>query len=136
MDIKARLVVISYFCITFSFPASADLVLTSPPREPAARSEELYGPLAELLTTQLGQTVVYERPRDWIEYSTRMKQDRYDIVFDGPHFAAWRMKHLGHTPVAKLPGELSFVVVSRKDDKTQNRMRDLISAPLCAQASP
>ena len=67
--------------------------MTSPPRESAARGEELYGPLAQLLTVQLGQSVVYERARDWIEYSTRMKQDKYDIVFDGPHFAAWRMKH-------------------------------------------
>lgn len=136
MEAKSRAVFSIFFCILFSLPAAADLILTSPPRESAARGEELYGPLAQLLTVQLGQPVVYEHARDWIEYSTRMKQDKYDIVFDGPHFAAWRMKHLGHTPVAKLPGELSFVVVSRKEDRTQNRMRDLISAPLCAQASP
>jgi len=122
--------------IVFSLPASADLVLTSPPRESVARGEELYGPLAQLLTEQLGQTVVYKHARDWIEYSTNMRQDQYDIIFDGPHFAAWRMKHLGHTPVAKLPGELSFVIVSHKDDKKHIRLRDLISAPLCAQASP
>lgn len=137
MDAKTALVAFAVFCTTFCLPASADdLILTAPPREPPARSEELYGPLAELLSTQLGQKVVYSRARDWIEYSTRMKQDKYDIIFDGPHFAAWRMKHLGHTPVAKLPGELSFVIVSHKNDKTQNRMRDLINAPLCAQASP
>ena len=136
MDIKLALVGYAVFSLVFSLPATADLVLTSPPRESAARSEELYGPLAQLLTEQLGVAVVYARARDWIEYSSNMKRDKYDIIFDGPHFAAWRMKHLGHTPVAKLPGELSFVVVSHKDDKTQTRMRDLISAPLCAQASP
>lgn len=136
MDVKIKLIVTTLFCMLFASPAFSDLVLTSPPRESAARGEELYGPLAQLLTTQLGQPVVYMHARDWIEYSTRMKQDKYDIIFDGPHFAAWRMKHLGHTPVAKLPGDMSFVVVSRKDDKTQSRMRDLISAPVCAQASP
>ncbi|MBI3776517.1 MAG: PhnD/SsuA/transferrin family substrate-binding protein [Gammaproteobacteria bacterium] len=112
------------------------VVCASPPRETAARGEELYAPLAQLLSDQLGVPVVYKRARDWIEYSTSMKQDKYDIIFDGPHFAAWRMKHLGHTPVAKLPGELSFVVVSYKDDKKHNRMRDLINGPLCALASP
>ena len=74
MDAKTTLITFAIFCTTFALSASADLVLTAPPREPAARSEELYGPLAELLTTQLGQTVVYSRARDWIEYSTRMKQ--------------------------------------------------------------
>jgi len=122
--------------IIFSLPALANLVLTSPPRETKARSEEIYGPLAQLLSEQLGQAVVYERARDWIEYSTRMKQDKYDIIFDGPHFAAWRIKHIGHTPIAKLPGELTFVIVTHKDDKLHSRMRDLISGPLCAQASP
>ena len=136
METKINLTIVAFFCALFSLPATADLILTAPPRESAARGEELYAPLADVLTTQLGQTVVYARARDWIEYSTKMKQDKYDIIFDGAHFAAWRIKHLEHTPIAKLPGELTFVVVTHKDDKTQNRMRDLINAPLCAQASP
>ena len=93
MEARSTSVFSIFFCVLYSLPVSADLILTSPPRESAARGEELYGPLAQLLTVQLGQSVVYERARDWIEYSTRMKQDKYDIVFDGPHFAAWRMKH-------------------------------------------
>jgi len=116
--------------------ARADLVLTAPPRESVARGAELYGPLAQVLTIQLGQTVVYERARDWIEYATNMKADAYDIIFDGAHFAAWRIKHLGHAPVAKLPGELTFLVVSHKADPSLTRLRDLIQGQLCSQASP
>lgn len=116
--------------------AQADLVLTSPPRESAERGEEMYGPLAQLLTTQLGVKVVYYHPRDWIEYAQSMRKDKYDIIFDGPHFAAWRMKHLDHRPVAKLPGKMAFVVVARQDDKGQNGLRDLINGPVCGQASP
>lgn len=136
MKTKMRFVAFSLLSLGYLLPARADLVLTAPPRESVARGAELYGPLAQVLTTQLGQTVVYERARDWIEYATNMKGDAYDIVFDGAHFAAWRMKHLGHAPVAKLPGELTFLVVSRKDDPSQTRLRDLIQGPLCAQASP
>lgn len=117
-------------------PVQADLILTAPPRESAERGEELYGPLAQLLTTQLGVTVVYYHPRDWIEYAHSMRKDKYDIIFDGPHFAAWRMKHLEHRPVAKLPGKMAFVVVARQNDKEQNRLRDLINGPVCSQASP
>jgi ABC-type phosphate/phosphonate transport system substrate-binding protein len=114
----------------------ADLILTSPPRESAERGQEVYGPLAELLTRQLGVTVVYEHPYDWIEYSSKMRNDKYDIVFDGPHFAAWRMKHLKHVPVAKLPGRLSFVVVGDGRDVKQNHLRDIINGRMCGPASP
>lgn len=128
--------VISALSFIISIPAKADLILTAPPRESAERGDELYGPLAQLLTNQLGVTVIYQHPRDWIEYAQNMRKDRYDIVFDGPHFAAWRMKHLQHKPVAKLPGKLAFVVVARQDDKEQNRLRDLINGPVCGLASP
>jgi len=136
MKTKAGLVSTAFLSIIVFSIARADLVLTAPPRESPARGAELYGPLAQVLTIQLGQTVVYEHARDWIEYTTNMKRDAYDIIFDGAHFAAWRMKHLGHRPVAKLPGELTFLVVGHKDDASRTRMRDLIQGPLCSQASP
>lgn len=136
MNTKTNLVALALLSINFFSPVFADLVLTAPPRESVARGEELYGPLAQVLTLQLGQTVVYERARDWIEYATNMKSDLYDIIFDGAHFAAWRMKHLGHAPVAKLPGELTFLVVGRKADPSLRQLRDLVQGPLCSQASP
>jgi len=136
MKAKMQFVAMALLSISYFLPAHADLVLTAPPRESAARGAELYGPLAQVLTIQLGQTVVYERARDWIEYTTNMKRDSYDIIFDGAHFAAWRMKHLGHAPVAKLPGELTFLVVTHKADPSVTRLRDLIQGQLCSQASP
>lgn len=133
---KLSLLALALFIINIFSPAYADLVLTAPPRESVARGEELYGPLAQVLTLQLGQRVVYERAHDWIEYAANMKLDTYDIIFDGAHFAAWRMKHLGHSPVAKLPGELTFVVVSNKTDGSLMKLRDLIQGHICSQASP
>ncbi len=123
------------FC-SASATSIADLILTSPPRESSVRGQELYGPLAELLTRELGVAVVYEHPYDWIEYSSKMRGDKYDIVFDGPHFAAWRMKHLDHVPVAKLPGKLSFVVVGNSKDTKQKALRDIINGRMCGPASP
>jgi len=122
----------------FSVPAQADLLFTAPPRESVERGEELYGPLARLLTTELGIKVVYEHPRNWKKYADKMQSNAYDIVFDGPHFAAWRIKHLGHVPVVRLPGELSFVVVIRSDEKKIIEPRDLIktNTPLCGMPPP
>lgn len=116
--------------------SAADLILSSPPRESAERGQQLYGPLAAALTQQLGVNVVYEHPYDWIEYSSKMRGDKYDIIFDGPHFAAWRMKHLKHEPVVKLPGKFSFVVVSKNQDTKQNELRDIIHGRMCGPASP
>lgn len=117
-------------------PPRAELILTAPPRESAEEGKQTFDPLAKLMTEIIGETVVYQQPSDWTTYSAEMRAGKYDIVFDGPHFAAWRIKHLNHTPVAKLPGSLDFVVISRWDDKRISRMRDLASQVVCGLPSP
>jgi ABC-type phosphate/phosphonate transport system substrate-binding protein len=131
-----RLLVVTVCTLWWSAVAYADLILTAPPRESAELGEQLYGPLARLLTNELGVRVVYEHSTDWLEYSAKMRKDKFDIIFDGPHFAAWRMKHLNHTPVAKVPGTLAFVVVGREEDQAVNGLRDVVSGRLCGMASP
>ena len=135
---NVKAILLAIFGVILFQPAQANLVLTAPPRESVERGEELYGPLAHVLSLQLGQTVVYEHPRDWIEYALKMRDNAYDIVFDGPHFAAWRIKHLEHVPVAKLPGDLFFLAVTRYDDKKLVRANDLINTgtPVCGMPSP
>ena len=133
-----KAVVLAFFGVIYLLPAQANLVLTAPPRESIERGEELYGPLAHALSVQLGQTVVYQHPRDWVEYTQKMRENAYDIVFDGPQFAAWRVKHLEHALVAKLPGDLFFLAVTRYDDKKLVRANDLINTgtPVCGMPSP
>ena len=46
--------------------AVADLVLTAPPRENAAKGQELYGPIADELTKLLGEKVIYQQPKSWL----------------------------------------------------------------------
>ncbi len=131
-------VMLVVLCSVFSVPAQANLLFAAPPRESIERGEELYGPLAQLLTTELGVKVVYEHPRNWKKYADKMQSNAYDIVFDGPHFAAWRIKHLGHVPVVRLPGELSFAVIVPKGAKELTIPRDLVktNTPLCGMPPP
>lgn len=140
MDIKMayKISFIMLVMLSSTVPAQADLVFTAPPRESVERGEELYGSLARLMSAELGVNVVYEHPRNWKKYAEKMQSNTYDIVFDGPHFAAWRIKHLGHVPIARLPGELSFVVVIARDEKKIAESRDLIRAniPLCGMPPP
>lgn len=114
----------------------ADIILSAPPRESVESGENFYGPIANDLSKLLGEPVIYEHPKNWVYYSRDMRAGKYDIVFDGPHFAAWRIKHLGHVAIAKLPGYLQFFVLSKKEDKSIKSMKDLLTKIFCGLASP
>ena len=119
----------------------AEFLLTAPPRESASEGLKQYGPLADKLTEIIGEKVVYQQPKGWLFYQRDMRTDKFDIVFDGPHFISWRMKRFGHTPVAKLPGTLRFVVITAKDIKGHNgrevnEVNDLKNISICSIAPP
>ncbi|MGD8938229.1 MAG: PhnD/SsuA/transferrin family substrate-binding protein [Gammaproteobacteria bacterium] len=116
--------------------ANAEYVLTAPPRENANLGKETYQPLADYLSQVLGEKVVYQQPSGWFDYTQKMRDGRYDIIFDGPHFAAWRVKHLQHIPIAVLPGTLDFVLVAKANDQKVNKTKDLNGKKICGMLSP
>ncbi len=116
--------------------ALAELVMTAPPRENPEAGEALYAPLAEHLTKILGEKVTYKHPKNWLQYQRDLRHDVYDIVFDGPHFVSWRVAHLNHDVLVKLPGTLEFVIVVNKDDKEIKAMKDLIGKKICGIPPP
>ena len=122
---------------SYTAPAySADLVLTAPPRENLQRGNELYGQIAEKLGQVIGKRIVYEHPKNWAEYANKMRSGHYDIMFDGPHFVAWRQKNLKHRPVVSLPGTLQFHIVTHKNNDAIKKERDLIGKKICGMPSP
>lgn len=131
------LALFSLLAITSSTAVAAtEFILSAPPREDRAVAANTYGPLAKFLSEQLGQPVVYRQPESWAAYSAALRKGEYDFVFDGPHFAAWRMVHLQHQPLAKLPGAMSFVVVTATANTQFTKLGHLRSATLCGMASP
>lgn len=136
-----RLNIINIFsCVLLSSliatSVQAELILTAPPRESAAEGNKVYGPLAASLSKELGEKVTYQHPGSWFAYQKGIRSDKYDIVFDGPHFISWRIKNKGHTAVAKLPGDLGFVLIARADDAETNTAKDLVGAPVCGISPP
>lgn len=115
---------------------NAEYILTAPPRENANLGRETYQPLAEYLSQILGDKVVYQQPSGWFDYTHKMRQGYYDIIFDGPHFAAWRVKHLQHIPIAVLPGTLDFVLIVKANDQEIHKADDLNGKKICGLASP
>jgi len=115
---------------------AADLILSSPPRESNDAGEDIFGPLAEHLSELIGTKVVYEHPSNWLKYQWNMRDGKYDIVFDGPHFIAWRIVHLKHDVVVKLPETLEFYLVSATNDSSVDSLDDLIGQRICAIPLP
>jgi ABC-type phosphate/phosphonate transport system substrate-binding protein len=134
MLLKYSWLAISLF-IAFG-PVNAELVFTAPPRESKQAGEEQYGPLAEFFSEQLGQPVTYQHPGNWLTYQSNMRAGKYDIVFDGPHFAAWRQVHLQHDMLVKLPGYLQFYLLARAGDSKINKPDDLIGKKICGISPP
>lgn len=137
MHRQQTLIIIVFIVSTFALnTALADLTLSAPPRETPEAGEKVYKPLADYLTKVLGEKVVYEHPINWKNYETKMKKDEYDIVFDGPHFAAWRIAALSARPLVKLPGELNFVLIVKHTDFDNLKPRNLVGKRVCTLPSP
>lgn len=113
-----------------------DLILTAPPREKPADGQKQYGPLAAYLTKLLGKKVTYVYPGNWLSYQRDMREDKYDIIFDGAHFISWRMLHLGNEVVVKLPGTLQFYLLAKKDNDKIKSVNDLVAQKVCAVPPP
>ncbi|MGD8591702.1 MAG: PhnD/SsuA/transferrin family substrate-binding protein [Gammaproteobacteria bacterium] len=124
------------FSIVLLSPVKAEIIFTAPPQYSEEIAREIYGPLIRYLELIIGENVVFEYPSGWREYSKNMREDRYDIVFDAPHFSSWRMKHIEHEALVRLPGTLGYLVVTHQQEQYINSVRDLVSTQICSLASP
>lgn len=111
-------------------------IFSAPPRGSAVAEAKVYEPVARYLSKVLGKKVIYQHPGDWLSYQTNMQKGAYDIIFDGPHFASWRIKKINHEPLAVLPGKLTFSVYTRSDQKHLNTIKDLGGRTVCGLAPP
>lgn len=116
--------------------AAQDLILTAPPREKPAAGQQQYGPLAAYLTKLFGRKVKYVFPGNWLKYQRDMRHDKYDIIFDGPHFISWRIAHIENQAVVKLPGHLEFYLLAKKNDDKIKTINDLVAKQFCGVPPP
>jgi ABC-type phosphate/phosphonate transport system substrate-binding protein len=115
--------------------AANEIIFSTAPTQPPAQTMKMYGPLANYLSKATGKKVVLEPARMFLQYTNNMRAGHYDLLFDGPHFVGWRMSHLGDKVVAKLPGSIVFLVVTRNDSGVK-KIDDLAGKKVCSFASP
>ncbi|MDH5423929.1 MAG: phosphate/phosphite/phosphonate ABC transporter substrate-binding protein [Gammaproteobacteria bacterium] len=116
--------------------AAAEYYFTAPPRESAEDGIKTYGSLTAELSRIMGAEVKYVHPGNWSMYKKFLKSGKYDFVFDGPHFVAWRFNKTDANPLVRLPGDLAFVLVTKNDNSIINTKEDLISRKICVLPSP
>ncbi len=125
-----------FLLMLFSPPIFADLIFSAPPRGSEVEERAIYEPFAQAMSEWLGTKVVYEYPRDFTTYSFHMRKGYYDIQFDGPHFASWRVANINHQLLVNLPENLVFFVVAPVANTKITNLDSLVAKKVCGQAPP
>lgn len=112
------------------------LMFSAPPRETPEKGKKVYAPIAKFISKTLGREVVYRHPLNWANYSSNLRKDTYDLIFDGPHFVSWRIANRKHRPIIKIPGDFFFYFISRKDNLEIVTLKDVVGKSVCGQAPP
>jgi len=111
------------------------ITFATAPTQSLAETQRIYGPLVDYLAKTTGKDIQLIAPRNFLEYSSKMRKGKYDIIFDGPHFVSWRMENINHQPIARLPGKLVFAAIV-KDGGVINNVKQLVGKKVCAVNSP
>lgn len=119
--------------------ASQALLMTASPLEGQAAAEELYVPMAKVLSDALGFEVNFEYSRDWQNFSKQVLANSYDLILADPHIIAFATKSsnggLFMDVMTRLPGQIKLnVVVQSSSDKSS--LKSLERSRICMLPSP
>jgi len=111
------------------------LIFSTPPTQSVEVTLKNYQPLVDYLSKGIHQKIILEPAASFQEYTKKMREGRYDMIFDGPHFINWRLRNQHHVVVAKQPGELHFAIIVKENSRF-SKLRDIWALPVCSPAVP
>lgn len=133
---KVIVALISFSLSHILYAANEELIFATAPTHSTEETTKLYTPIINYLSHKTGKKFKLDLPTNFIEYSKRMQDDKYDLVFDGPHLAAWRVDRLQHTPIVKFPGQIKIVIAAMEQSKL-TKLSDLqYGTRVCAFVPP
>ena len=101
----------------------------------SARYSGLIDQLNERLTHKQLSQFQFKASDYWHPFQQGIRQGRDGVYLAPPHFAAWAIHKHRFIPVAKLEGNLTYVIVARKDDLSLFEIDDLNNRKVCSQAA-
>ena len=76
-------------------------------------TKKAYQPLAEYIAKSAGKSVELKTAYDYADFWLAMKGGKqYNLVLDAPFYTDWRIKNQGYIPLVKVPGVVSYSLVS------------------------
>lgn len=91
----------------------ADINFTVQPIIDRAATQKAYQPLADFIAKAAGKSVEFKSSYDYADYWLAMKGGKsYNLILDGPFYTDWRVKNQGYIPLVKVPGLVSYSLVS------------------------
>ena len=110
-------------------------IFSAPPTDNRQISNQIYQPIAQLLSEITGESVVYDYPENWPIFIRNMQQAQYDFLLDAPHFVSWREEKIEHEPLVSLSENLVYVVAVLARSKYQS-LSGLRGEPVCSSSLP
>jgi phosphonate transport system substrate-binding protein len=74
-----------------------------------------YQPLVEYLRKETGLDIEFESSINFLTYWQKTRRGDFDLVLDAAHFTAYRMTQLDYQPIAKVPGTVSYSLITTPD---------------------
>jgi len=74
-----------------------------------------YQPLVDYLRKETGLNIEFEASINFLTYWQKTRRGEFDLVLDAAHFTAYRMTQLDYQPIAKVPGTVSYSLITTPD---------------------
>lgn len=140
MQFRNNILLVTSLILSFlynpSLFAANGLVFATAPTHSEKETKKIYTPIINYLSKKTGANITLSIPKSFGQYSAKMQRGEYDIVFDGPHLADWRIKNKQHKPIVRLPGSIQVVLAVKNSSKFKT-LKDLeYGAKACAFFPP
>ncbi len=96
------------------------LVLGIVPYLSARKLVDLYEPLRQLLSNELGAPVLIESAPDYAAYLERTSLGQYDIIATSPYFGRLAQREQGYLPLARPLTDLEPLLVTHNSSSLRN----------------
>jgi ABC-type phosphate/phosphonate transport system substrate-binding protein len=123
MCLIARQVVLAFVLVTPTHVAVAEdtgLILLLQPLPREEMPAETFQPLADFISALTGRPCTIRTPPNFPAYWEAVRHNGYDLAFDAPPFADYRIRKFGFSALAKTSDTASYSLLMRSDARKRD----------------